>query len=131
MPLSTSFCAVFDICETYCPSIVAIHGLGEHWENTWTAPNGRCWLRDFLPSELPGARIMSFGYNANSLSTKSVSDIDDIARMLLYDLKIDRQEEDEKQRPLVFIAHSLGGIVLKKVENNLTYVGCCSMISRL
>ena len=106
---------LFDTCETHCPSIVAVHGLSGHWKRTWTAPNGKFWLQDFLPSQLPGARIMSFGYNANSISTKSVSDIEDIAKDLLCYLKDKRQEEGEKERPLILIAHSFGGIVVEKV----------------
>lgn len=58
---------------------------------------------------------MSFGYNANNIATKSVNDIDDIARMLLYDLRNDRQDEEERRRPLILIAHSLGGVIVKKV----------------
>jgi hypothetical protein len=56
-------------------SIVAIHGLNGHREKTWTAKNGVNWLRDanMLPAYIPNARIMSWGYNANTHSTKELS----------------------------------------------------------
>jgi hypothetical protein len=49
------------------------------------------WLRDFLPAQLSGARIMTFGYNSTLLgSTTSVSEIKDFARDLLQRLVDDR-----------------------------------------
>jgi hypothetical protein len=81
---------------------------------TWTAENGKLWLRDFLPSQLPSARIMSFGYNSDTALSKAVTDIDDVATMLLSRLDLFRQLEEERKRPIVFISHSLGGIVVKK-----------------
>jgi hypothetical protein len=81
---------------------------------TWTAENGKLWLQDFLPSQLPSARIMSFGYNSDTALSNAVTDIDDVASMLLFRLNLSRKHEDERKRPIVFISHSLGGIVVKK-----------------
>ncbi|TDZ15835.1 Vegetative incompatibility protein HET-E-1 [Colletotrichum orbiculare MAFF 240422] len=41
--------------------IVAVHGLGGDWEDTWTHAAGKSWLKNFLPSDFPNARIWSFG----------------------------------------------------------------------
>lgn len=49
------------------------------------------WLRDFLPDQIPNARIMSYGYNSIVAFTKSVGDIDDFARDLLTRLSGKRQ----------------------------------------
>jgi len=46
-------------------SIVAIHDLGGHRETSWTAENGVLWLRDLLVDEIPSARILTYGYDAN------------------------------------------------------------------
>lgn len=101
-------------------SIVAVHGLGGHWKQTWIGASDRLWLRDFLPRQLNDSgiksRIMSYGYDSDTAFSKSVTDIDDAASMLLDRLEGDRQSVDEKGRPVVFIAHSLGGIVVKKVR---------------
>lgn len=103
------------------PSIIAVHGLGGHWRNTWTSiGNKRIWLEDFLPTQLKDAgvkaRVMSYGYDSGTAFTKAVTDIDDTAGMLLNRLEGDRQSSQEKARPILFIAHSLGGIIVKKVR---------------
>lgn len=38
----------------------------------------------------------------------------DHGRELVYDLDSERREDGTQQRPIIFIAHSLGGIVVKK-----------------
>ncbi len=66
-------------------SIVAVHGLNGHREKTWTASNGLLWLRDLLPTKIPNARIMTWGYDANTHSTfpTSVQYINDHATTLV------------------------------------------------
>jgi hypothetical protein len=61
--------------------IVAIHGLNGHREKTWTTKSKLNWLRDanMLSAIIPNARIMSWGYDANTHSTKGLS------AMYLYD----------------------------------------------
>ena len=51
-------------------SIVAVHGLNGDRLRTWTTQSGSpqvCWLShsDFLPRYIPGARVLTWGYNAN------------------------------------------------------------------
>lgn len=61
------------------------------------------------------ARIMLFGYIAD-LSTGS-SDIQGAAQhadSLLLHLKNNRVGPEQQKRPLVFLGHSLGGIIIKK-----------------
>lgn len=53
-------------------SIVAVHGLNGHRETTWGA-NDVNWLRDFLPADLPNARILTWGYDADTHSTSQIS----------------------------------------------------------
>jgi hypothetical protein len=99
-------------------SIVAVHGLGGGWDTTWTDENGKLWLRDFLPLDLPRARIMSYGYNAHTGFSKAVTDISDVAISLLDRLDYERPSPQHK-RPVIFISHSLGGIIVKKVPELL------------
>ncbi|MCJ1472952.1 hypothetical protein MMC13_001601, partial [Lambiella insularis] len=58
---------------------------------------------------------MSYGYNSETALSKGVTDIDDEAAMLLDRLAGERRHNVEKSRPIIFVAHSLGGIVVKKV----------------
>lgn len=107
---------------TYDIDIVAVHGLGGHWKETWTNTSEnreRLWLRDFLPSQLKKeanlrARVMSYGYNSEVAFSKSVSDIEDHAGALLHALDMERMSPAQKERPIIFLAHSLGGIIVKK-----------------
>lgn len=116
--------------ESQCPnvkngltvtSIIAVHGLGGDWEHTWTDDtSGKMWLRDFLPEQLSSARVWSFGYDSAYALSTSETDIDDAARSLIDRLDGERQDKSAKRRPIIFIAHSLGEIVVKRVSLKFT-----------
>ncbi|KAF8510459.1 hypothetical protein BU17DRAFT_98072 [Hysterangium stoloniferum] len=95
--------------------IVAIHGLDGHREVSWTAHNGKLWIRDFLPQDVPSARILTYGYDAYTQSTakSSVQTLDSHAENFLVRLAAFRGTSDTTKRPIIFIAHSIGGIILK------------------
>lgn len=98
------------------PSIVAVHGLNPtntefHAEATWT-DGDKLWLKDFLPAQLPNARILLFGYNSNVAFETSISGVRENAVNLLNRLVNKRANTEE--RPIIFVAHSLGGIVVKR-----------------
>jgi len=83
---------------------------------TWTHGNGHFWLRDSLPEAFPGARIFSFGYPA-SVFSRELGRIDDHAALLLEELRDERRSVEAQRRPIIFICHSMGGIVVKKAIN--------------
>ena len=58
---------------------------------------------------------MTFGYNSDVVFSRSSTDLTVVAKKLLKKLRGVRQSDEEKKRPIVFISHSLGGIVVKKV----------------
>jgi hypothetical protein len=113
--------------------IVAIHGLNGDAFSTWEHENGVLWLRDMLPSTLPGARIFSYGYPAGLFFNKSVAGLRDYSQRLLRSLADNFEEgvsylrpsilaltfAEQEKRPIIFVCHSLGGIVCKQVSRIL------------
>lgn len=103
--------------EADAVDIIAIHGLGGNWDTTWTDPKtGVNWLKSLLVEDIPKARIMSYGYNSKEYFSKSNANIQDFALDLLVDYKSYRTSVAEKSRPVIFLCHSLGGIVFKQVS---------------
>jgi hypothetical protein len=46
--------------------VVAVNDLCGHAYESWiTHDTGKMWLKDFLPDDVKGIRIMSYGYNAS------------------------------------------------------------------
>lgn len=100
--------------------VVAVHGLNGHYEKTWTAllqdGTPMNWLKDMLPKTdlTVNTRIMSFSYNSSVQFSKSTSDVFIFADQLLEHLLAKREQPRESRRPIIFICHSLGGIVVKQ-----------------
>ncbi|KAK3367665.1 hypothetical protein B0H63DRAFT_489599 [Podospora didyma] len=96
--------------------IVAVHGLNGHREGTWTAEASQAnWLRDLLPADIPNARILSYGYNSRTHNAENLSlqSIYEHAITLVQDLCTYRRNTKTENRPIIFLAHSLGGILVK------------------
>lgn len=74
------------------------------------------WPRDLVPSTVPNARVLTYGYDTHIRhwlgSAVNKSTIYDIAWDFLLSLETARRLKPS--RPLLFIAHSLGGIVVKE-----------------
>ncbi|KAB5575996.1 Alpha/Beta hydrolase protein [Coniochaeta sp. 2T2.1] len=98
--------------------VFVIHGLHGGATKTWKHPeSGNIWFRDMLPglirSEAHGAsaRIWTYGYPANvAFQTSSIYDF---AQALLNRVK-DVRKDNNQDRKIVWICHSLGGLVLKQ-----------------
>lgn len=102
------------VTESNAPSIVAIHGLSGHPLKTWTDKKDHLWLRDSLPSHIPRSRVLTYGYDSALKWSKSRMTLIDFAEDLLYRLKHERTALMEQKRPLIFVCHSLGGVVVKQ-----------------
>lgn len=76
-------------------SIIAVHGLNGDATNTWKHPkNNHFWLQDSLPLDVKGARILSYGYNADVAFGNTTVNVWDHAKSLLGSL-IDERETDD------------------------------------
>ncbi|PQE32074.1 P-loop containing nucleoside triphosphate hydrolase protein [Rutstroemia sp. NJR-2017a WRK4] len=112
--------------------IVAVHGLGGGAASTWRHKQTHfLWLRDCLPAILEDiprgttVRIWTFGYNANTVFSTAVAGISEFTQSLLSFIDEAEIGQDvgikpsltnahlDKGRKVIFVAHSLGGVVVK------------------
>jgi hypothetical protein len=86
-----------------------------------------------LPSAIPNARILRYGYNSKWWGHEPIkSRVQDMAADLLHHLKNEAEravsasfliadqfnsfKQQHPQRPLIFICHCFGGLIVEKVR---------------
>ncbi|KAI1808455.1 hypothetical protein F4811DRAFT_500971 [Daldinia bambusicola] len=87
--------------------IVFVHGLFGQRSGSWTKA-GVCFPRDFLGQDIPGVRIIVWGWTGTlspggTFSEQAESLLTDIARI-----------RTGTKRPIIFVGHGLGGLVVKE-----------------
>ena len=123
-------------------SVIFLHGLQGHPKNTWTfgrtqdekergklakilhlkpktantvASTSCFWPEDLLPVDFKDVRILTYGYDSHVShffeGGASQATIPALGRSFLNDLEGIRR--DQPARPIIFVVHSLGGLVLK------------------
>ncbi|KAF4992907.1 hypothetical protein FGRMN_6850 [Fusarium graminum] len=93
--------------------VVVVCGLGGHALGSFKEKNGRfVWIRDALPSKIPHARILTYGYNTQLADSRSFQNLTDLGRALKIDLE--GIHNPDQPRSILFIGHSLGGLVIKE-----------------
>ncbi|KAH7144548.1 hypothetical protein B0J13DRAFT_607875 [Dactylonectria estremocensis] len=113
--------------------IIFIHGLMGDREKTWRGTDGdgqtlQPWPGTFLPSAVPKSRIFIFGYDARIVNSSevqgkvSVKPIRDHAKELVASVGHMRNQTNTTRRPMVFVCHSLGGLVCKDVRQSFEIV---------
>lgn len=135
VPIATlGLTEVFSAAEPQV-DIVFVHGLNGHPEKTWTAENNVFWPRDLLPSSVGDVpiRVLTYGYDARvSAFTDGVGKdhihhhAENLAARLYSNRSLSSFNEPLAQspdvaqsprattRPIVFVVHSLGGLVTKQ-----------------
>ena len=95
---------------------MTVHDLQENAEEAWRErTSGRVWLKDLLDS--PARRVLNYEFTANAsslLATDPANNILQNAHTLVAELEAFRNLSHTSERPLVFICHGLGGILVKK-----------------
>lgn len=109
--------------KQYEVDVVFVHGLGGHSHKTWTKDKDSSlfWPQKWLPLE-PGmgaVRILTFGYNAGWRGQpKSMLTMGDFAKDLLYEIRFAKNDSgnelDIGTKPIMLVAHSMGGLVVKQ-----------------
>ena len=113
--------------------IVFVHGLTGNAYSTWLHKDKDIrvhWPSELLEQDLPDARIMSFGYDAdivNLWNPRSHSPLTGHAENMVGALLRRRERTNTEDRRILFVGHSLGGLVIehalshsrKSVENYL------------
>ncbi|EKJ67737.1 hypothetical protein FPSE_12108 [Fusarium pseudograminearum CS3096] len=95
--------------------VVFVHGLKGDCLKTWTGKgSNEPWPKTLLPIELGTARILTYSYDAIVVSKDDVPSLNRIsnhASNLVAALASLRQGDNTNERPIVFVCHSLGGLV--------------------
>lgn len=87
--------------------IVFVHGLFGSRSGSWTKA-GVCYPRDFLGLDIPGIRVVAWGWTGSLSSSGSFSDQADSLLADLSRLRIGMT------RPIIFVGHGLGGMIIKE-----------------
>ncbi|KAF5867387.1 hypothetical protein ETB97_000156 [Aspergillus alliaceus] len=126
MPDLASRVKQIGLTQVYCSKekplvdIVFVHGLNGHPYNTWATQSPDVfWPADLLPEVLEPSRvrILTYGYNANVTAFTDGASRDRIhhhAETLASGLAANRNLRGCSERPIIFVCHSLGGLVLKR-----------------
>ncbi|VTT84040.1 unnamed protein product [Fusarium fujikuroi] len=95
--------------------IVFVHGLKGDCQKTWTdKASGSPWPKTLLPLEIETARVLTYSYDSTVTGKDDVPSqnrISNHAYNLVTALASLRQSDNTNSRPIIFICHSLGGLV--------------------
>ena len=102
--------------------IIFVHGLGGTARKTWSWDRNvdyfwPAWLAE--ENGLSSYRVFTYGYNSNFKGIGTNLNITDFAKGLLFQMLVFANGVGENSvpfggRPILFVAHSMGGLVVKK-----------------
>lgn len=88
------------------------------------------WLQDYLPKQLPGARIFTYGYDSHLAGSHSFQNLGDLGMKLRGAMNRIRRRSGKSttMKPVVILGHSLGGIVVKEVSHIFSRSFCAGAL---
>ncbi|KAK5699206.1 hypothetical protein LTR17_023442 [Elasticomyces elasticus] len=100
---------------------IAVTGLAGHAFGSWAHTRRRMWLRDYLPGDIQRrARVLVYGYNSQVQGHDTPTSIlADHGNRFVNDLLRIRTHAACRDRPLILIGHSLGGLIIKQALADL------------
>lgn len=108
--------------------VMLFHGIqrkdhSSAWETTWRSETQAFWPTDVLKAQVPQARILSVSYDAAVFQTRTQGnmDIEAIGKQLFAECVDLDLIALGRARPVVLVAHSLGGFAAMQLCNE---VGC-------
>ncbi|CAG8114833.1 unnamed protein product [Penicillium olsonii] len=121
--------------------IIAIHGLDTKSPDTWTWKKDGVsvnWLKDsnMLPEKVPGARIFTCDWPSELLEHGNFvqKTIEEFALLMLDGIKsreTSMPQLQESERPIIFVASCLGGVILMKtLAMNTERFECVKKVTR-
>src|SRR6266404_1020663 len=95
-------------------NVVFVHGLGGHPYDTWRrrADDGTFWPM-WLAHDIKGLAVYSLGYT--SPPTNWIGTAMPLLDEAAHALRVLLNSEDLKTGPIIFICHSLGGLIVKQI----------------
>jgi hypothetical protein len=100
--------------------IGGLKGKKDAQEANCPVENGTFWPKDLLAAKFLNCRILTYGYDS-VVSRFFAGPADqtttaDHGNNLLHSLEALRREQNSRLRKIIFIVHSLGGLVIKDVR---------------
>ncbi|ORY72124.1 uncharacterized protein BCR38DRAFT_418974 [Pseudomassariella vexata] len=97
--------------------VVAVHGLGANVDWSWISKHGAKpvhWLKDpdMLPIVVPNARIIVYNYDSRWHSDAPQNRLQLCGEGLVAELHRFRGQDNTRRRPIIFVGHSLCGLVI-------------------
>ncbi|KAI9768065.1 MAG: hypothetical protein M1840_005099 [Geoglossum simile] len=102
--------------EAAAVDIIFVCGLGGHYVNTWKSPNNSkfVWMGEALRTYAPQARVYAYKYNTRLWRRGEIAkQAEDLLRCI-RELP-QRPPPADGHRPIIFVGHSTGGLIVKKL----------------
>lgn len=96
---------------------IAVSGFGSNAFGSFKERGAsHMWLRDSLQRDVPNLRVFLYGYDSRFEDQRPLQDVHKLGESFKREIRLMRsgQASTRRPRPFIFIAHSLGGLIVKE-----------------